>query len=50
MRSPTSQHCEGDGAVQWVQVDFTKNYLVILLLSPSHPALYGLDAQPLWWD
>ena len=22
----TSQNCEGDGAVQWVQVDFTKNY------------------------
>lgn len=22
----TSQNCEGDGAVQWVHVDFTKNY------------------------
>ena len=22
----TSQNCEGDGAVQWTQMDFTKNY------------------------
>ena len=31
LRSPiyevtTTQHCEGDGAVQWTRIDFTKNY------------------------
>jgi hypothetical protein len=31
LRSPiyemtTTQHCEGDGAVQWTRLDFTKNY------------------------